>query len=207
MRIDVITLFPDFIENCARIGVVGRARERGLLQIATWNPRDFATDNYRSADDRCYGGGPGMVMMIDPLRKALDEARAAAGPTEAKVIYLSPQGKRLDQAKVVELAKLDHLMIDLIETLEETADEGPDRRHRPVGMIGGKAAEEGAEPVQAAVDTHGRQADAAEALALVAGAVLENGVLDGIDLGRQFLDDVVDAVGDPLDDRGEEFGA
>ena len=52
MRIDVITLFPDFIEGCARIGVVGRARERGLLEIATWNPRDFATDNYRSADDR-----------------------------------------------------------------------------------------------------------------------------------------------------------
>ncbi|MFC5491260.1 tRNA (guanosine(37)-N1)-methyltransferase TrmD [Dokdonella soli] len=118
MRIDVITLFPDFIESCARIGVVGRARERGLLQIATWNPRDFASDNYRSADDRCYGGGPGMVMMVDPLRKALASVRAASGSeakaeanAEAKVIYLSPQGTRLDQAKVAELARRDHLIL------------------------------------------------------------------------------------------------
>ena len=114
MRIDVITLFPDFIENCARVGVVGRARERGLLSIATWNPRDFASDNYRSADDRCYGGGPGMVMMIDPLRAALDSARAAGeseARTKARVIYLSPQGVRLDQGKVAELARHDHLIL------------------------------------------------------------------------------------------------
>jgi len=110
MRIDVITLFPNFIESSARIGVVGRARERGLLQIATWNPRDFASDNYRSADDRCYGGGPGMVMMVDPVRKALASVRAASG-SEAKVIYLSPQGARLDQAKVAELARRDHLIL------------------------------------------------------------------------------------------------
>lgn len=115
MRIDVITLFPDFIESSARVGVVGRAREKGLLQIATWNPRDFATDNYRSADDRCYGGGPGVVMMIDPLRRALEQARAAAAKAEAvaeaRVIYLSPQGARLDQARVAELAKRDHLIL------------------------------------------------------------------------------------------------
>jgi len=110
MRIDVITLFPDFIESCARIGVVGRARERGLIQVATWNPRDFATGNYRSADDRCYGGGPGMVMMIDPLRRALDALRAAdAAP--AKVTYMSPQGARLDQAKVAEFAKRERLVL------------------------------------------------------------------------------------------------
>ncbi|MEP7044892.1 MAG: tRNA (guanosine(37)-N1)-methyltransferase TrmD [Dokdonella sp.] len=119
MRIDVITLFPDFIESSTRIGVVGRARERGLIEIATWNPRDFASDNYRSADDRPYGGGPGMVMMIDPLRKALASVRAASGSdqaeagakAEAKVIYLSPQGTRLDQAKVAELARRDHLIL------------------------------------------------------------------------------------------------
>ena len=119
MRIDVITLFPDFIESCARIGVVGRARERGLLQIATWNPRDFATDNYRSADDRTYGGGPGMVMMVDPLRRALAGVRAASGSNEAnaearaeaRVVYLSPQGKRLDQARVMDLAQRDHLIL------------------------------------------------------------------------------------------------
>jgi tRNA (guanine37-N1)-methyltransferase len=110
MRIDVITLFPDFIDQCARIGVVGRARERGLLRIHTWNPRDFASDNYRSADDRCYGGGPGMVMMVDPLRKALAQVRAASGSDE-RVIYLSPQGRRLDQAKVACLAQRDHLIL------------------------------------------------------------------------------------------------
>ena len=111
MRIDVITLFPDFIESCTRIGVVGRARERGLLEIATWNPRDFASDNYRSADDRPYGGGPGMVLMIDPLRRALASVRAASGSNEAKAIYLSPQGVRLDQARVAELAQRDHLVL------------------------------------------------------------------------------------------------
>lgn len=111
MRIDVITLFPEFIDVCARVGVVGRARERGLIEIAMWNPRDFATDNYRSADDRCYGGGPGVVMMIDPLRKALDSARKASGSAQGKAIYLSPQGTRLDQAKVEALARRDHLIL------------------------------------------------------------------------------------------------
>ncbi|MBX3689002.1 tRNA (guanosine(37)-N1)-methyltransferase TrmD [Dokdonella sp.] len=111
MRIDVITLFPGFIENCAKVGVVGRARERGLVEIATWNPRDFATDNYRSADDRCYGGGPGVVMMIDPLRKALANVRQASGSAAGKAIYLSPQGARLDQAKVEALAQRDHLIL------------------------------------------------------------------------------------------------
>lgn len=111
MRIDVITLFPDFIESSTRIGVVGRARERGLIEIATWNPRDFASDNYRRADERPYGGGPGMVMMIEPLRKALVAVRAASGSDQAKAIYLSPQGVRLDQAKVAELAQRDHLVL------------------------------------------------------------------------------------------------
>ena len=112
MRIDVITLFPDFIESSARIGVEGRARDRGVLEIATWNPRDFARDNYRSAEDRTYGGGPCMVMMIDPLRRALASVRAASGSAAGtKVIYLSPQGSRLDQPKVAELARRDHLIL------------------------------------------------------------------------------------------------
>ncbi len=111
MRIDVITLFPDFIESSSKIGVVGRARERGLIEIATWNPRDFAIDNYRSADDRCYGGGPGVVMMIDPLRKALDSVRQASGSASGKAIYMSPQGARLDQARVEAFARRDHLIL------------------------------------------------------------------------------------------------
>ncbi|GAP65852.1 tRNA (guanine-N1)-methyltransferase [Mizugakiibacter sediminis] len=105
MRIDVVTLFPEFVRQCAGIGVVGRAQERGLLQVETWNPRDFATDNYRSVDDRPYGGGPGMVMMIDPLRAALAAVRAAA-PEPAHVIYLSPQGARLTQRRVAKLARM-----------------------------------------------------------------------------------------------------
>lgn len=110
MRIDVVTLFPEFVQDCAGIGVVGRAQERGLLQVQTWNPRDYATDNYRRVDERPFGGGPGMVMLIDPLRDTLAAARAAAAEP-AKVIYLSPQGKRLTQDKVVELAQRARLIL------------------------------------------------------------------------------------------------
>ena len=87
----------------------GRAKARGLIEIATWNPRDFAQDNYRSADERPYGGGPGMVMMVGPLRRALDAVRAAGGPDKA--IYLSPQGARLTQRKVEELARREKLFL------------------------------------------------------------------------------------------------
>ena len=110
MRIDVVTLFPEFVQGCAAIGVVGRAQERDLLQVQTWNPRDFATDNYRRVDERPFGGGPGMVMLIDPLRATLAAARAAAAEA-AKVIYLSPQGTRLTQDKVVEFAQRDRLIL------------------------------------------------------------------------------------------------
>jgi tRNA (guanine37-N1)-methyltransferase len=103
MRIDVITLFPEFVEACAAIGVVGRAQERGLLEVKAWNPRDFTADNYRRVDERPFGGGPGMVMLIDPLRAAIEAAQAAA-TERAAVIYLSPQGARLTQEKAAELA-------------------------------------------------------------------------------------------------------
>ena len=66
MRVDVVSLFPDFIAQCAAFGVVGRAQERGLLSLHGWNPRDYATGNYRRVDDRPFGGGPGRVMLIDP---------------------------------------------------------------------------------------------------------------------------------------------
>lgn len=110
MRIDVVTLFPEFVETCASIGVVGRAQERGLLQVKTWNPRDYAFDNYRRVDERPFGGGPGMVMLIDPLRDAIAAARSAAEGA-ARVIYLSPQGRRLTQAHVVEFARRDRLIL------------------------------------------------------------------------------------------------
>ena len=110
MRIDVVSLFPEFIAQCAGFGVVGRAQERALLSLQGWNPRDHAEGGYRRVDDRPFGGGPGMVMMIDPLRACLREARAAT-EQPARVIYLSPQGAPLTQAKVRELAAQPRLIL------------------------------------------------------------------------------------------------
>lgn len=110
MRIDVISLFPEFVAQCAAFGVVGRAGERGLLSLHGWNPRDYAEGNYRRVDERPFGGGPGMVMLIEPLRAAIRAARAAA-PAPARVVYMSPQGVRLDQAKVRELAAHERLIL------------------------------------------------------------------------------------------------
>jgi len=110
MRIDVISLFPEFIAQCAGFGVVGRAQERALLSLHGWNPRDFAHGGYRRVDDRPFGGGPGMVMMLDPLRACLAAARAA-DPAPAPVIYLTPQGHPLDQRKVRQLAALPRMLL------------------------------------------------------------------------------------------------
>ena len=110
MRIDVITLFPEFIAQCAGFGVVGRAQERGLLSLQAWTPRDHAQGGYRRVDDRPFGGGPGMVMMIEPLQACLAAARAA-DPQMAAVIYLTPQGTPLTQNKVRELAARPRLIL------------------------------------------------------------------------------------------------
>ena len=110
MRIDLISLFPEFVAQMAGHGVVGRAQERGLLALAGWNPRDYAKGNYRRVDDRPFGGGPGMVMLIDPLRAALAAARAA-DPRPAQVIYMSPQGVPLTQAKARALAGEERLVL------------------------------------------------------------------------------------------------
>ncbi len=101
IRFDVVTLFPEMFAAVAQSGITARALEAGLWRLEAWNPRDFAADSYRTVDDRPYGGGPGMVMLAEPLEKALDAAQAAGG---GKVVYLSPQGKRLDHARVTELA-------------------------------------------------------------------------------------------------------
>ncbi len=103
MRIDVITLFPDMIENVARFGVTGRAAESGRLDLRSWNPRDYATDRHRTVDDRPYGGGPGMVMKVAPLGDAIADARASSG-RRFRTVYLSPQGRRFGQAVADELA-------------------------------------------------------------------------------------------------------
>ena len=108
MRFDAITLFPQVFAAVTEAGITSRALEAGLWQLKTWNPRDFTTDNYRTVDDRPYGGGPGMVMLAEPLEKALDAAKAAGG---GRVIYLSPQGTRLDHRKVMALAKEGALIL------------------------------------------------------------------------------------------------
>ena len=104
MRIDVISLFPPMFEAVSGYGVTGRAIKNGLLTLRVWNPRDYTEDRHRTVDDRPYGGGPGMVMMIEPLARAIEAARSEQGK-DAKVVYLSPQGRRLDHAGVVELSK------------------------------------------------------------------------------------------------------
>ena len=102
MRFDAVTLFPQMFAAVTQSGITGRALQAGLWQIKTWNPRDFTTDNYRTVDDRPFGGGPGMVMLVEPLAKALEAARAAGA---GRVFYLSPQGRKLDHRRVIELAK------------------------------------------------------------------------------------------------------
>ncbi len=101
IRFDAITLFPEMFAAVTHSGITRRALETGLWRFQTWNPRDFTTDNYRTIDDRPYGGGPGMVMLAEPLEKAIAAAKAAGG---GRVVYLSPQGARLDHAKVMSLA-------------------------------------------------------------------------------------------------------
>lgn len=110
VRIDMVSLFPEFVAQVAAHGVVGRAVERGLLSLHGWNPRDHAEGSYRRVDDRPFGGGPGMVMLIDPLRAAIAAARQA-DPRPTRVVYLSPQGERLTQAKVRELAARERMLL------------------------------------------------------------------------------------------------
>jgi tRNA (guanine37-N1)-methyltransferase len=102
MRFDVVTLFPQMFAALTESGITARALQSGLWQLRTWNPRDFTTDNYRTVDERPYGGGPGMVMLAQPLEKALDAARDAGA---GRVVYLSPQGTKLDHRKVMALSK------------------------------------------------------------------------------------------------------
>jgi tRNA (guanine37-N1)-methyltransferase len=104
IRFCAVTLFPEMFAAVTQSGISGRALEAGLWSLGLWNPRDFTKDAYRTVDDRPYGGGPGMVMLAEPLEKALDAARDAGG---GKVVYLSPQGRKLDHAKVMELAARD----------------------------------------------------------------------------------------------------
>lgn len=114
MWIGIISLFPEMFKAITDFGVTGRAVKQNLLQVQCWNPRDFTFDKHKTVDDRPYGGGPGMLMMVQPLRDAIREAKATACKEDgvaAKVIYLSPQGRKLDQAGVQTLATNQKLIL------------------------------------------------------------------------------------------------
>ncbi len=99
IRFDVVTLFPEMFAALTGSGITSRALAAGLWSLNTWNPRDFTTDNYRTVDDRPYGGGPGMVMLAEPIERTLNAVKTAGG---GRTVYLSPQGRKLDHAKVIE---------------------------------------------------------------------------------------------------------
>ncbi|MGI2325084.1 MULTISPECIES: tRNA (guanosine(37)-N1)-methyltransferase TrmD [Methylococcus] len=110
MRFDIVTLFPEMVRDAARYGVTGRALAAGKVSLEVWNPRDFTRDRHRTVDDRPYGGGPGMVMKVEPLRDAIRAAKGQATPG-ARVVLMSPQGTRLDQAAVRRFAAAPGLIL------------------------------------------------------------------------------------------------
>lgn len=110
MVIGAITLFPSMFASITDCGVTGKACKKGLIKVECFNPRDYATDNYQSVDDRPFGGGPGMLMMCEPIKQALIQAKASLG-SQCKVIYMSPQGKRLTQSIVQDLSLEKSLII------------------------------------------------------------------------------------------------
>src|SRR5688572_7723879 len=114
MNFAVVTLFPEMFAALTEYGVVGRAFREGVTSLQCWNPRDFTVDKHQTVDDRPYGGGPGMVMRVEPLAAAVNAAKqflAVQELPDAKVIYLSPQGKRLDQSAVKEFAQGSSLIL------------------------------------------------------------------------------------------------
>jgi tRNA (guanine37-N1)-methyltransferase len=108
MWVGIVSLFPEMFDAVSQYGITRRAVEKGLLEVATWNPRDFTQDKHRTVDDKPYGGGPGMLMKVEPLKAAIEAAVLAAEKacpgSDCRVIYLSPQGRKLDQAGLDELA-------------------------------------------------------------------------------------------------------
>ncbi|WP_423187150.1 tRNA (guanosine(37)-N1)-methyltransferase TrmD [Alishewanella sp. d11] len=108
--VGVVSLFPEMFQAITQYGVTGRAVKQGLIQLQCWNPRDYTSDKHRTVDDRPYGGGPGMLMMVQPLTDAIHAAKQAAG-ADVYTVYLSPQGRKLDQQGVAELAKHSKLLL------------------------------------------------------------------------------------------------
>lgn len=110
MWVGIVSLFPEMFEAISACGITRRAIESGSLKLEFWNPRDFALDKHRTVDDRPYGGGPGMLMKVQPLRDAIGKAKEAAGP-DVTVICLSPQGRTIDQALVRDLAEREKIVL------------------------------------------------------------------------------------------------
>lgn len=110
MQIEVVTLFPELVRVIGEYGIPRRALEAGLVSLGLWNPRDYTHDRHRTVDDRPFGGGPGMLMKVAPLRDAIHAARTAA-PQGSPVIALTPQGRRMDQAEVNRLARLPGMVL------------------------------------------------------------------------------------------------
>jgi tRNA (guanine37-N1)-methyltransferase len=109
-RFGVVTLFPEMFEPFLNQGVFGRAVKNGIIQVDMFNPRDYTTDKHRTVDDRPYGGGPGMLMMVQPLTDAISDAKKALGENSL-VVYLSPQGKTLNQTEVQSLTQLPNIIL------------------------------------------------------------------------------------------------
>lgn len=110
MRFEIVTLFPEIFSGPLSKGVVGQAVTKGMLQVAYHNPREFALSVHKTVDDRPFGGGDGMIMMAEPLRQSLEKVLSAPS-SNRRVIYLSPQGRKLDHAKVVELSLVDEIVL------------------------------------------------------------------------------------------------
>lgn len=114
LECDVITLFPEMFDAITQYGVTGKACRNALLKLRTWNPRDFAHSNHHIVDDSPYGGGPGMVMMAQPIEDAILQAKATqieSGLENTKVVYLTPQGRRLDHETVKQISRLHSLIL------------------------------------------------------------------------------------------------
>jgi tRNA (guanine37-N1)-methyltransferase len=111
MRFDVITLFDKMFEALTEQGISRRAYQNGLYQLRFWNPRDFTSDRHQTVDDRPYGGGPGMVMLYQPLKDTLSALQQTLAPQKPHVIYLSPQGAPLTQQKVESLMQYSQITL------------------------------------------------------------------------------------------------
>ena len=110
MWIGIVSLFPEMFQALTHYGITRRAIEKGILEVETWNPRDFALDRHKTVDDKPYGGGPGMLMKVEPLNDAIQAARQKSATT-CPVVYLSPQGRRMTQADFNRLAELPELIL------------------------------------------------------------------------------------------------